>query len=71
MLSRAGRPPKVDISNTGDTAVVKVKGTTFAFRMGNDGRLRAIGSTPVGSEEYGYAKQQVVKALGSSTAVLD
>lgn len=61
MPSRRGRPPQVEA--TDDTYSVKVKGTTYQFRKGSDGRLRALG-TPVRDEEFAYAREQVVRVAG-------
>lgn len=59
-LPRAGRPPRITVG--GDTFKVTVKGTTFAFRLGADGRLRGLG-TRAHTADYDYARSLVVKML--------
>lgn len=57
---RRGRPPRV--TDHGDGAYeVTVKGRTYGFRRGGDGRLRPLG-TPTRDEDYDYARQQVERA---------
>lgn len=55
--SRRGRPPLV--TDRGDGVFsVNVRGRTYAFKMGGDGRLRPLG-TPVRDEDFAYAREQV------------
>ncbi len=61
--SRRGRPPKVVVNDT-DYAVT-VKKQTYQFRKGSDGRIRALG-TPERSEDFEYAKAQVVRVAGEA-----
>lgn len=57
-MGRRGRPPKVEVN--GDERTIKVKGQTFKFRHGSDGRLRALGA-PERTEDFEYARQLVAQ----------
>lgn len=65
---RAGRPPKVGADGNGNFNVM-VKGRTFGFRKGEDGKLRATGN-PVRDEDFEYAKQRVVRELDATNSAV-
>lgn len=58
---RRGRPPKV--KEQGSDYSVTVKGKTYEFRKGEDGRLRTLGA-PERDEDYNYARVQVLNTTG-------